>query len=192
MPIVIDSKEVYLLVKIKRPPIILETQNCSLSTMDSARETRLPGTSLIGHANAWIFKLCSSNINRDYTDLFRVLRRYNLSKREYNEDNIVHLIRSINAAKKNLLAVQLIANDDWVAQNQVHVDDFFQRRWKYYPFETKFEIMKLISTHIITVNDLIVDEEAEEFLKKITIHTLSAFIGKYRHFIQRSFYNFTF
>jgi hypothetical protein len=66
-----------------------------------------------------------------------------------------------------------------VKQNQDKVDDFFNRRWPSYPFETKFEIMKLISKHIITVNDLIVDEQAESILKLCTINTLIALTGKY-------------
>jgi hypothetical protein len=73
----------------------------------------------------------------------------------------------------------LISNEDWVKENQDKVDDFFNRRWPSYPFETKFEIMKLISKHIITVNDLIVDEQAENILKLCTTNTLIALTGKY-------------
>jgi hypothetical protein len=64
-------------------------------------------------------------------------------------------------------------------KNQVKVNDFLVRRWPSYPFETKFEIMKLISKHTITVYDLIVDEQAEHILKMCTINTLIALTGKY-------------
>ena len=178
-PVLINQNEVYLLIELRRPPIILETQDISFMGYDTTNETRLPGTPLIGHANAWLFKLSSHNPSDDYQKLFNILHRYNLSHRKFSGFNIIHLIRTIEAARKNLESVQLISNDEWVKQNQDKVDDFFKRRWPSYPFETKFEIMKLISKHIITVNDLIVDEQAEDILKLCTINTLIALTGKY-------------
>jgi hypothetical protein len=145
---------------------------------DAHDETRLPGTPLIGHANVWLFKLSSNNLQRDYEKLFHILYRYNLTQRQFSGYNIIHLIRTKQAARKNLLSVKLISNDEWVKENQVQVNDFFNRRWPSYPFETKFEIMKLISKNIITVNDLIVDEQAEDILKLCTINTLIAVTGK--------------
>jgi len=178
-PILINRNEVYLLIEVRRPPIILETHDISILGYDSTNETRLPGTPLIGHANAWLFKLSSHNLNDDYHKLFTCLHRYNLSHKKFSGFNIIHLIRTIEAARKNLESVQLISNDEWVKQNQDKVDDFLKRRWPSYPFETKFEIMKLISKHIITVHDLIVDEQAEDILKLCTINTLIAITGKY-------------
>lgn len=77
------------------------------------------------------------------------------------------------------MSVHLVSNEEWVQQNQAKVKDFFERRWPSYPFETKFEIMKLISKHIITVNDLIVDEQAEDILKLCSTNTLVALTGNY-------------
>jgi hypothetical protein len=144
---------------------------------DTPNETRLPGTLLIGHSNAWLFKLSSKNLRSDYMTLFRILHRYNLSPRQFSGENIIHLMSSTQAIRKNFVSVQLISNEDWVKQNEDKVNDFFNRRWPSYPFETKFEIMKLISKHIITVNDLIVDEQAEDILKLCTINTLVALTG---------------
>jgi hypothetical protein len=157
----------------------LETHNISGAGNDTSNETRLPGTLPIGHANAWIFKLSSENVHSDYVTLFRILHRSGLSPQQFTGEHIIHLMNSIQANKKNFVSVQLILNDDWVKQNQDKVDDFFNRRWPSYPFETKFEIMKLISKHIITVNDLIVDEQAENILKLCTTNTLIALTGKY-------------
>jgi hypothetical protein len=178
-PVLINQNEVFLLLEVKRPPIILETHNISGAGYDTSNETRLPGTLLIGHANAWLFRLSSKKVRSDYVTLFRILHRYNLSPRQFTGENIIHLMNSIQAIKRNFVSVQLISNEDWVKENQDKVDDFFHRRWPSYPFETKFEIMKLISKHIITVNDLIVDEQAENILKLCTTNTLIALTGKY-------------
>jgi hypothetical protein len=178
-PVLINQNEVYLLIEVRRPPIILETKDMSFMGHDATKETRLPGNPLIGHAHAWLFKLSANNPNDDYHKLFNILHRYNLSHKKFSGFNILHLIRTIQDARKNLESVQLISNDEWVKQNQDKVDDFFKRRWPSYPFETKFEIMKLISKHIITVNDLIVDEQAEDILKLCTVNTLIALTGKY-------------
>lgn len=176
-PVLIHKKQIYLLLEVKRPPIILETRGVSGIGGDASSEVRLPGTVLIGHANAWLFRLSATNPRSDYKALFATLHRYNLSPRQFTSENILHLMSSEQAVKKNFDAVQLVSNDDWVEQNQKQVDDFFTRRWPSYPFETKFEIMKLISKHIITVNDLIVDEQAEDILKLCTTNTLVALTG---------------
>ena len=165
------------MLEVKRPPIILETREVSGPVADTSKETRLPGTVLIGHANAWLFRLSSTNLRSDYVNVFRVLHRYNLSPRQFTGENILHLMNSEQAIRKNFDAVQLVSNDEWIKQNQDQVDEFFVRRWPAYPFETKFEIMKLISKHIITVNDLIVDEQAEDILKRCTVSTLVALTG---------------
>ncbi|CAF3432324.1 unnamed protein product [Rotaria sp. Silwood1] len=186
-PVLINHNEVFLLIEIKRPPIILEIRNQNHPKCDGSNENRLPGYGLIGHANAWIFKLSSLNLRDDYVKLFKVLRRYNLSPRQFSEFNIMQLIRTVEAARKNLESVSLISNDEWIEQNQVNVNNFLNCRWPSYPFETKFEIMKLISKHIITVNDLIVDEHAEHILKICTINTLIALTDKIVEFAPRWF-----
>ncbi|CAF3656841.1 unnamed protein product [Rotaria sordida] len=186
-PVLINQKEVFLLVELKRPPIILEIRNTSHSMHNNSDESRLPGFGPIGHANAWLFKLSSQNLRSDYMKLFEILRRQNLSPRQFSESNIIHLIGTTEAARKNLDSVLLISNDEWIEQNQVKVNDFLNHRWPSYPFETKFEIMKLISKHIITVNDLIVDEQAEHILKMCTISTLIALTDKIVGFAPRWF-----
>ncbi len=175
----INQTDVYLLVELKRSPIILETQSVSSMGYDGSSETRLPGTGVIGHANAWLFKLSTKNLHADYMKLFSTLQSYNLCQRQFSSDNIIYLVRTTEAARKKLESLQLISNDEWVKKNQVKVNDFLVRRWPSYPFETKFEIMKLISKHTITVYDLIVDEQAEHILKMCTINTLIALTGKY-------------
>ena len=141
-------------------------------------ETRQPGSGLIGHANAWLFKLSPKNGITDYMTLFNILHRYNLCRRQFYPEKITHLVRATKDAREKLESIHLISNDEWVQTNQVKVDDFLGRRWPSYPFDTKFEIMKLISKHIITVYDLIVDEKAEDILKMCTINTLIALTGK--------------
>jgi hypothetical protein len=172
--VVIENRGIYLLIEVKRPPIILQKVNYSLE--DDTDETRLPGTPSIGHANGWVFTLDYPNLNL-YVSLFKVLRRYNLTPREFNERNIIDLINLKVTEKRRLKSVRLLSNHTWIHQNQNIVNDFRLRRWPSYPFETKFEIMKLISKHIITFHDLIVDEKAETILKQCSIHTLIACTG---------------
>lgn len=143
---------------------------------NGADETRLPGTPAIGHANAWIFKLDYTNLT-GYTRLFKILRHYNLSPKQFSERSIIHLIHPASILEKRLKSIRLLSNDLWVRQNQHKVDDFRYRRWPSYPFETKFEIMKLISKHIITFHDLIVDEKVETILEQCSINTLIACTG---------------
>jgi hypothetical protein len=173
-PVLVDNRGIYLLIEVKRPPIIL--QKISYKSEEDTDETRLPGTPSIGHANGWLFKLDYPNFNL-YTTLFKVLRRYNLTPRQFNERNIIDLINLKVPEKQRLKSVRLLSNHIWIQQNQSIVDDFRYYRWPSYPFETKFEIMKLISKHIITFHDLIVDEKAETILKQCSINTLSACTG---------------
>ena len=166
-------------MELKRPPIVIETVMSDTVYGDSSEDRRQPGTGLIGHANAWLFQLSSPHWRAEYQKLFKILHDYNLTGRQYNEDDIPYMIATLQVARNNLCPIQLILNDNWIQINKDKADDFLERRWYSYPFETKFEIMKLISKHIITVYDLIVDEQAENILKLCTIHTLIALTGKH-------------
>ena len=88
------------------------------------------------------------------------------------------LINTPAASQRYLDSVQLLSNELWETQNQEKIDDFLVRRWPSYPFEAKFEIMKLISNHTITAHDLVVDETVEIILSQCSINTLIACIGK--------------
>ena len=163
---------------VKRPPTIVRTKNVIGAFGDQDSETRLPGNQLIGHANAWLFRF-SSEEQRHYEELFEVLNEYNLTPRHISHHNIVQLVKTPTAARKNLDSMRLLPNDVWVNLNREKVREFLEERWPSYPFETKFEIMKLISKHIITVNDLIVDGAAERILAKCSISTVTACTGTY-------------
>jgi hypothetical protein len=139
---------------------------------DDTDETRLPGTPLIGHANGWLFKLNYDNLNV-YPPLFKVLRRYNLSPRQFSERNIIDLINLKGTENKRLKSIRLLSNETWVRQHQDIVDNFRRCRWPSYPFETKFEIMKLISKHIITFHDLIVFFERKTLILFFQIKLLN-------------------
>jgi hypothetical protein len=89
------------------------------------------------------------------------------------------LINLKGTENKRLKSIRLLSNETWVRQHQDIVDNFRRCRWPSYPFETKFEIMKLISKHIITFHDLIVDEKAETILEQCSINTLIACTGTY-------------
>lgn len=178
IPVIINKGSIYILMKVQRPPIILEIEDVGTAYADTLTMTRLPGNVLIGHANAWLFRLSATDPRSDYVKLFQILYDHNLSPQQFTGENILHLMRSEQDIRRNFDSVQLVSNDDWIKQNQKQVDDFFNRRWPKYPFETKFEIMKLISKHMMTVNDLIVDEGAEEILNLCTTNTLVALTGK--------------
>ena len=180
---VLINQNIFLLVELKRPPNIFETRNANCMFGDASEENRVPGTRLMGYANTWIFRLSPENSPDKYISLCYLLRRYNLLTRQFSENKIKSLTRSKEDIRKTLESVLLLSNDEWVKQNQNKVDDFLQNRWASYPFETKFEIMKLISKHIISVNDLIIDEHAECILKVCTINTLIAITGKSREFV---------
>ena len=172
-----QRKDVFLLVEIRKPPMIIETLHISSPFGDDTTETRLPGTPLIGHANVWLFRLSSRTSPNDCSRLFDILSRQNLTSRRFSGENIVALIGTPAAAQRYLDSIQLLSNDLWVTQNQEQIDDFLNRRWPRYPFEAKFEIMKLISNHIITAHDLVVDETAELILSQCSVNTLIACTG---------------
>ncbi|CAF3011472.1 unnamed protein product [Rotaria sp. Silwood2] len=176
--VLINENEVFLLMEINRPPIILEIKDAGSSISESPDEKRLPGFGFIGHANVWLFKLASNDGDNNTRKLFQLLRDDNLWSGNLSESDIICSLTNIESAKKNLEPITLISNDKWIRENQAKVDNFFNHRWSLYPFETKFEIMKLISKHIVTVHDLIVDEQAEHILQLCSINTLVALTDK--------------
>ncbi|CAF5190823.1 unnamed protein product, partial [Rotaria magnacalcarata] len=136
---------------------------------EESDEKRLPGWGPIGYANTWLFKVSINDQHDEYVKLFEILHRCNLSSRQFSQNDIINLTERMEDAQNNLESIPLIFNDDWVKENQAKVDDFFKLRWSPYPFETKFEIMKLISKRMITVYDLIIDQQAENILKLCSI-----------------------
>ncbi|CAF5089580.1 unnamed protein product, partial [Rotaria magnacalcarata] len=157
-PVLINQGEVFLLIELKRPPVILLTHTISRMLGEESDEKRLPGWGPIGYANTWLFKV---SINDQHDE-------------QFSQNDIINLTERMEDAQNNLESIPLIFNDDWVKENQAKVDDFFKLRWSPYPFETKFEIMKLISKRMITVYDLIIDQQAENILKLCSINTLIA------------------
>ena len=166
-------------MEVKRPPTILETKKACKQSRGRDIETRQPGNQLIGHANTWLFRLSSEQSHNVTEQLFNVLNQYNLTTGRFSHYPINQLIGTAAAARENLEPMRLLSNEMWVWCNADKVNEFLEVRWPSYPFETKFEIMKLISKHIITVNDLIVDEAAERILKTCSISTVSACTGTY-------------
>lgn len=172
-----------LLVQLKRPPVILHSYSNDL--VDADQKTRLPGTPLIGRANAWLFQLTGQRATNDYRQLFQSLRLYNLTPKRFSEHYILSLVYPLQKARECLHHVRILSNDKWVADNQQMVDQFLKHRWSNYPFETKFEIMKLISKHIITVNDLVMDEQLDQILAQCSLGTLIACTDKIIEFAPR-------
>ena len=73
-----NNSSVYFLIELKRPPIISNLcYSLSRNQPDTGIETREPGTVLLGHADAWIFRLHDSEFNR-YCELFQCFRAYSL------------------------------------------------------------------------------------------------------------------
>jgi hypothetical protein len=70
-PVLINGSNVNLLVELKRPPVILHTYSHNLE--DGKYDTRMPGTPLIGRANAWLFQLTGNKVADDYiTTILRI------------------------------------------------------------------------------------------------------------------------
>ncbi|CAF0965632.1 unnamed protein product, partial [Didymodactylos carnosus] len=166
---------VYLLVEIKRPPVISYVGH---------DEIRLRGNLLIGQSNVWLFQLGELNIESTqrnlatcYIDMFTTLARYSLCKHPFDQHNIQFLISSRHAPTK-LKNVLLLSNEKWVNDHRTFYDNFIHKRWSSYNFEIKFELMKLISKHIITAHDLIVDETLENILSRLSRNTFIACTDK--------------
>ncbi len=107
-PVLVNHSTVGVLVELKRPPVISHT--CYSKIDDEQVDTRMPGTPLIGHANAWLFELTDAHVGENYMKLFQILRRYNLSPRQFFEYNIIDLLYPLYNARKCLRHVQLLSN----------------------------------------------------------------------------------
>ena len=175
-PVLINNSYVGLLIELKRPPSILYTY--SHNSADAEYATRMPGTPLIGRANAWLFQLAGKKMADDYIKLFQILRHYNLTPQRFFEHHVVRLVYPLEAARGSLRHVQVLSNDLWIKDNRERVNHFLEHRWPQYPFETKFEIMKLLSKHVITINDLIIDEQLDQILARCSLNTFIACSGK--------------
>lgn len=147
---------------------------------------RLPGSHFMGHANVWLFRLASINENSNYSKLFQILQEHHLAAREYESKLIAELEKSNQRRLNDLDSIKVLSNDAWIRQNTAKVDEFRQRRWPLYPFETKFEIMKLISKHVFTVHDLIVDEQMNNILQQCSTKTFVACASKWTNDITYS------
>lgn len=167
-PVLINHSYVALLIQIKQPPAIL--QKVSDEIKSSGHETRVPGTPLLGHANAWLVRLSGKTINTDDINLFKILCDYNLTP---------HRFYPLHATKAYLRQVHVLSNDGWMTENRQLVNHFLEYRWPRYPFEIKFEMMKLLSKHIITIHDLIIDEQLDQILAQCSINTIIACTGKF-------------
>ncbi len=174
--VLINDFKVGLLIQLKRSPCILHTY--STDENGEKYDTRMPGTPLIGRANAWLFQLTGQKFGNDCIRLFQILRRYNLTPKQFFDCHILHSIKSLSAARAFLRHVQMLSNDEWVKRNREIVNHFLNIRWPQYPFETKFEIMKLLSKHIITIHDLIIDQQLDKILSLCSLNTFIACTGK--------------
>lgn len=170
---------IYLILEVKTPPIIKQETFIPFSCDANEHQKRLPGSNLIGHANVWLFRLASDQLDRDYADLFQCLSRHNLTAKPFTPQLINHLVSSPEQARQNFDHVKLLSNNVWIERNQEKVHTFLRQRWPSYSFLTKFELMKLISKHIITVHDLIVDDQAERLLRRCSLATLTACTGQF-------------
>jgi hypothetical protein len=156
---------VYILCEIRRAPCI-----------SSEDEIRLPGSTLIGRANAWLLRIGSDS--KIYQTFANLLDRYHLCAKDCQASNIVPLLTSVHQHAQRLINIDLLLMKEWHEKNRLAIERFSYQRWPFFPFATKFEIMKLICKHIITVNDLILDERLEFILGKMSSNTLAACVGK--------------
>ncbi|CAF3858814.1 unnamed protein product, partial [Rotaria magnacalcarata] len=169
----IDSS-VYILCEIRRAPCISFVQRARGD--GSHDEIRLPGSTLIGRANAWLLRIGSDP--KIYHTFANLLDRYHLSAKSCLASNMVPLLTSVLQHSQQFIHINLLLMKEWHEKNRLAIERFSYQRWPYFPFQTKFEIMKLISKHIITINDLILDERLESILCKMSSDTLAACVDK--------------
>ncbi|CAM4955855.1 unnamed protein product [Rotaria socialis] len=169
----IDSS-VYILCEIRRAPFISYVQRARADS--SHNEIRLPGSTLLGRANAWLLRIGSDP--KIYQTFANLLDRHRLSAKHCQASNMVPLLTSVLQHSQQFIHINLLLMKEWQEKNRLAIARFSSQRWPYFPFQTKFEIMKLISKHIITVNDLILDERLEFILRKMSSNTLAACVDK--------------
>ena len=164
----------HILCEIRRPPFISHVINSSEETLDGG--IRLPGVTLIGRANAYMFRLPPDK--KIYGQFGEILVKYRLCEKQFQARNIVDLLTTSVVNASILSHIDLLSLQDWSEKHRDDIDRFRSQRWPLFPFETKFEMMKLISKHIITVHDLILDDRLEFVLSQMTPDTFMACIGK--------------
>ncbi|UJR11158.1 hypothetical protein I4U23_015339 [Adineta vaga] len=172
----IDSIDpsIFFLCEIRRAPYISYVKQ----TVDGTDnlEIRLPGLILVGRANAWLFRIKSeASIYKEFVDL---LHKYRLCEKHIQGSNIIHLLKSANDDSQRLTHIDTLSMNEWNQKHREAIIEFKLNRWPSFPFETKFELMKLISKHIITINDLILDERLESILSKMSQNTLIVCVDK--------------
>lgn len=173
------EKSIFVLMQVTRCPILLRGEYRDAYGFLDSHEMRFPGNSLMGHADVWIFQL-KDNHSSIFKNLFDLLHSHNLTKRDFYGASIENYIQGSRDTKiTDLDIVDLILNDEWIERKRSQLKHFCEDRWRFYPFETKFQIMKLINRRLITVYDLVFDDLAENILKKCSANLLVACIGKY-------------
>jgi hypothetical protein len=140
---------IHFLCEIRRPPFMSYLEG--LGDDKSETEVRIPGPTLIGRANAWIVRLQPDL--ESYETFSSILVKYRLCEKKFQADNLVDLLRTSNENSHIFSHIDVLLLKEWIKENQNIMDRFGSQRWPLFPFETKFEIMKLISKHIITIND---------------------------------------
>ncbi|CAF4493058.1 unnamed protein product, partial [Rotaria sp. Silwood2] len=172
---------VYILCEVRRPPCISSVRKVRAD--GSENEIRLPGSTLIGRTNAWLLNIGSDP--KIYQTFANLLDRYHLCAKHCQISDMVPLLTSVHQHAQCLIHIDLLLLKEWHEKNRLAIEQFCYQRWPFFPFETKFEIMKLISKHIITVNDLISDERLEFILGQISPSTLAACVDKIIEFAPR-------
>ena len=160
-----------ILCEIRRPPCIscIRTRIASSNCIED--EIRLAGSPLIGRANAWLFGIGPEP--KTYADFASILIQHQLCAKGWEVS-----LSATDPCVERLIDIDLLLMKEWREKYRVIIERFLVKRWPSFPFETKFEIMKLISKYIITIHDLIVDERLEFILSKMSANTLAACVGK--------------
>lgn len=172
-----EQKRIYLLFQVgKSPQITQKIGNSPLVELWDS-QTRLPGKNLIGHANVWLFRLSSNITDPACSSLFKELSDHHLIPKQYKPEQMQQLVKSTTTPQIYIDSAKLISNSLWVEKHQQQIYNFGNFLWPSFPFETKFEIMKLISQHIITAHDLVLDENVEPILKQCSMGTFLACTG---------------
>ena len=170
-----EQNQIYVLMEVRRPPIILEITETEVLDQSNKTKIRYPGTPIIGNADAWLFQLDQNNSEDNYRQLFAMLHRLNLSDMSHGNFNLQRLQQG---QRNDAINILLVPHDAWIERNQDRVLHFLKNQWQSYSFETKFELMKLIARRLMTVHDLVTDQRLEIILRQISIKLFMACIGK--------------